>query len=298
MTTEDARPRFDLQAHSDQSDGALAPAQVVRLARESGVELLALSDHDTVSGVQEALEAGRNAGIAVATAVEVSTVDIANEDLHVLGYGIDHHDEGLRESLEHFRADRGRRVERMAGALEELGLHVDPEVLRTRRRSGRSLGRPHLAQAVFDDPRNAARLLDEGLRDPTQILRAYLIPGKPAYRRRTTPTVEEAIAAIHGAGGLAVWAHPFWDMSDPAQVLATIERFVDLGLDGVEAFYVTHDRDQTLLLCDTCDRLGLLSTGSSDFHGPEHPLFSRFRAFSLHGRKPHLGAIAKRPERI
>jgi predicted metal-dependent phosphoesterase TrpH len=292
MTTGEEPPRFDLQAHSDQSDGALSPQQVVRRAQAAGVELLALSDHDTVGGVPEALEAGRAAGISVATAVELSAVDSDDQDLHVLGYGLDHDNPGLHESLERFRADRGARIGRMTQALEELGLHVDHDALETRLASGRSLGRPHLARAVLDEPRNEARLANERLADATQILQAYLIRGTPAYRGRTTPTVQEAIAAIHAAGGVAVWAHPFWDMSDAARVVATIERFVRLGLDGVEAFYITHDRPQTLLLADTCERLGLLSTGSSDFHGPEHPLFSQFRAFSLQGREPRLGAIA------
>jgi predicted metal-dependent phosphoesterase TrpH len=292
MTTGEEPPRFDLQAHSDQSDGALPPAEVVRRAQAAGVELLALSDHDTVSGVQEALEAGHTVGISVATAVELSAVDSADQDLHVLGYGFDHDDPGLFESLERFRADRGARIGRMARALEELGLHVDHATLQERSASGRSLGRPHLARAVLDEPGNRARLADEQLADATQILQAYLIRGAPAYRGRTTPTVEEAITAIHAAGGVAVWAHPFWDMSDAPQVVSTIERFVTLGLDGVEAFYITHNRPQTLLLADTCKRLGLLSTGSSDFHGPEHPLFSQFRAFSLEGREARLGAIA------
>jgi 3',5'-nucleoside bisphosphate phosphatase len=299
MTAPDARPRFDLQSHSDRSDGALTPAQVVRWARAAGVELLALTDHDTVSGVPEALTAARAEGIVVVPAVELSALDAGNEDrdLHVLGYGIDHRDPALLAALGRFRADRGQRAERMVAALDELGLHVDPEPLAARSRSGGSIGRPHLALAVLGDPRNAVRLRAEGLGDASEILEAYLLPGQPGYRGRTTPTVAEAIAAIHDAGGVAIWAHPFWDISDPAQVLGTIERFVALGLEGVEAFYVTHDRAQTLLVSDACERLGLLSTGSSDFHGPEHPLLSGFRAFSLYGREPRLGAIAAPPTR-
>ena len=294
MAQDTGRPRFDLQSHSDRSDGALAPAQVVRLAQASGVELLALSDHDTVSGVPEALEAARAAGIEVVSAVELSAIDDGHEnhDLHVLGYGFDHRDQELLRALERFRADRGTRAERMAGALRELGLQIDDELLLARTRGGQSIGRPHLALAVLNDPRNAERLREERLGDASQILEAYLLPGQPAYRGRTRPTVSEAISAIHAAGGLAVWAHPFWDISDPEQVLDAIERFVTLGLDGVEAFYVTHDREQTLLLADACERLELLSTGSSDFHGPDHRLFSGFRSFSLHGAVPRLGAIA------
>ena len=89
-----------------------------------------------------------------------------------------------------------------------------------------------------------------------------------------------------------MWAHPFWDIADPGAVLEAIDRFRGWGLDGVECFYATHTREQAELLADRCAALGLLSTGSSDFHGPAHKLFSRFRAFSTYGREPALGPIA------
>jgi len=97
---------------------------------------------------------------------------------------------------------------------------------------------------------------------------------------------------IHDAGGVAVWAHPFWDCDQPEEVLASLERFEGWGLDGVEAFYVTHTREQTHLLADRCERDGLFITGSADFHGPEHERFNAFRAFELYGREPVLGPIA------
>ncbi|HMD51574.1 MAG TPA: PHP domain-containing protein, partial [Solirubrobacteraceae bacterium] len=119
-----------------------------------------------------------------------------------------------------------------------------------------------------------------------------LIEGRPAFRLRKTPTVAEAVEAIHEAGGVAVWAHPFWDISDPEEVLASIDRFKALGIDGVEAFYVTHTREQTELLVERCAALGLLTTGSADFHGPENRLFSRFLAFETYGLEPNLGPLA------
>jgi predicted metal-dependent phosphoesterase TrpH len=180
----------------------------------------------------------------------------------------------------------------MAQALTELGFHVDHARLDAHTAQGNAIGRPHLARAVVEDAANQDRIADEELVDPTLFLQAYLLPGRPAYRGRTTPTVQEAIATIHRAGGLAVWAHPFWDIADQEDVLATAGAFQAWGLDGVEAFYATHDRSQTLALCDLCRRTGLLSTGSSDFHGPDHRLFHQFRAFSLYGREPNLGPIA------
>ena len=123
------------------------------------------------------------------------------------------------------------------------------------------------------------------------MIRAYLIEGRPAFRLRETPTVEQAVEAIHEAGGVSIWAHPFWDVEAPAEALDGIDRFKTLGIDGVEAFYVSHDAEQTKLLAERCAELGLLTTGSADYHGPDNRLFNRFLAFELHGFAPNLGRI-------
>ena len=285
-------PIFDLQSHSIHSDGALEARDVVASAAAAGVELLALSDHDTVDGVQQALDAASDLGVRLVTAVEISSVDRHKQDLHVLGYLIDHHDSVLRDRLSAWRDDREQRAEAMGAALRELGYELDESEISRRRAEGKPIGRPHLADAVVHHPANAQRLRDEGLAERSAFLEAYLIDGKPAFKLRTTPTVTESIEAIHDAGGVAVWAHPFWDVADAGDVLETIDRFREWGLDGVEAFYATHTREQAEMLADRCAELGLLSTGSSDFHGPAHKLFSRFRAFSTYGREPALGAIA------
>ena len=287
--------RFDLQSHSTHSDGALEPAEVVKRAAAAGVELLALSDHDTVSGVSEAQAAGRQHGVRVVSAVEISAVDegaTGARELHILGYAIDHRGPLLTERLTHFLGDRERRTLRMAAALRELGLELDERELDARRAHGQPIGRPHLAEAVLACPVNAPRLKDENIDDIGSLIRAYLVEGRSAFRLRETPTVAEAFAAIHDAGGVAVWAHPFWDLSDPAEALASIDRFRALGLDGVEAFYVTHTREQTELLAERCAALELLSTGSADFHGPENRQFCRFLAFDTYGLEPNLGPIA------
>jgi adenylyl-sulfate kinase len=285
-------PRFDLQSHSQHSDGELPAADVVERAAAAGVELLALSDHDTVDGVDEALAAGALHGVRVVPATEISAVDGPYEDLHVLGYGIDHRSALLQDRLRDARADRERRAAAMAERLRELGFAVDPAPLEARTAAGRPIGRPHLAAAVLAHPGNAGRLGAEGHEDVSSFIPAYLIQGAPAYVARTHPTVEEAIGWIHDAAGVAVWAHPFWDVSEDAEVLAAIDRYSAAGLDGVEAFYVSHTASQAELLADRCAELGLLATGSSDYHGPDHRLFGRFRAFELHGRDPNLGPIA------
>jgi predicted metal-dependent phosphoesterase TrpH len=291
MSTRGRAPTFDLQSHSVCSDGTPPPSAVGAAAAAAGVRTLALTDHDTVDGVAEALAAAKRCAITVVPAVELSTVDALGEDFHVLGYGLDHTDETLARRLVEWRADRAARIDRMVEMLDELGLTPDPTELDARRATGCPIGRPHLAAAAIAG--NRELLQAAGLDEPSAFLEAYLVPGRPAYCRRTTPTVLEAIRAIHDAGGVAVWAHPFWDLAHDDDVRAALGRFAAAGLDGVEAFYATHNREQTLLLCELAEEHDLLTTGSADFHGPDHRLFSRFRAFDLYGRKARLGPIGK-----
>ena len=178
----------------------------------------------------------------------------------------------------------------MAIRLGELGLQPDRAELDARLAADRPLGRPHLAAAAVTAHRE--RLEPHGLAEPSAFLEAFLVPGCPAYCCRERPTVADAIAAIHGAGGVAVWAHPFWDVDERDAVRGMLVRFKAVGLDGVEAFYATHDAAQTQLLVTIAAELGLLTTGSADFHGPAHRHFSRFRAFDLYGFEPNLGPIA------
>jgi hypothetical protein len=289
---EHPAPTFDLQSHSVHSDGALSPAEVVASAAAAGVALFALSDHDTTEGVAEATVAADRAGIRLVTATEITALFDGRQDLHVLGYNIDPDDPALVAALARSRGDRENRARAMIEALTELGFAVDEETLAQRSAQGQSIGRPHLARAVVSRPENHERLAAAGLLDPTAFLVEYLIEGRPAFVPRAAPSVPEAIELIHGAGGVAVWAHPFWDIENAEAVIEALERFQASGLDGVEAFYVTHTEEQTRLLVDHAAQSGLLTTGSSDFHGPEHHTFSRFRAFSTFGLQPTLGPLA------
>jgi 3',5'-nucleoside bisphosphate phosphatase len=287
-------PRFDLQSHSTHSDGALPAAEVVQRAAAAGVQLLALSDHDTISGVSEAIDEGRRVGVRVVPAVEISAVDAGSSvprELHILGYCIDYTGQVMTERLTAFLADREKRTLRMRDGLREVGFDLDEAEIDARIAEGKPIGRPHLAGAVLRAPANAERLQQEGIDDVGSLIRGYLIEGKAAFRLRETPTVAEAVQAIHDAGGVAIWAHPFWDISDPDEVLATIDRFHALGRDGVEAFYITHTRENTELIAGRCAELELLTTGSADFHGPENRQFSQFMAFDTYGIEPNLGPI-------
>jgi 3',5'-nucleoside bisphosphate phosphatase len=264
----------------------------VDAAAQAGVTVLALTDHDTVSGVQQAAEAAARKDIELVPAAELSALHGDYEDFHILGYRLNYDAPDLLAALEDFRQDRDDRAKGMAQRLGDLDFAVDDELLDERRRSGRPIGRPHLAQAVLADSNNDERLLREGIDDVGDFIERYLVPGSPAYLPRSRPTVEEAIELIHGADGVAVWAHPFWDLASIDDVLSTLGEFTDQRIDGVEAFYPTHDEEQTVALADAAEARNLLTTGSSDFHGPEHGIFNRFRAHHLYGRAPRLGPIA------
>jgi predicted metal-dependent phosphoesterase TrpH len=287
--------RFDLQSHSTHSDGELGAADVVAAASKAGVELLALSDHDTVTGVSEAIDAGSRMGVRIVPAVEISAIDNDGSiprELHILGYGIDHEGRSLTKNLQEFLSDREARTLRMAAKLREVGFELDEAEINERLAAGQPIGRPHLANAVLRAPANAPRLQAEEIDDVGSLIRGYLIEGRSAFSLRETPTIAEAVDAIHDASGVAVWAHPFWDIAEDDEVLDAIDRFRELGIDGVEAFYVTHTHEQTDLLARRCAELRILTTGSADFHGPDHKTFAKFLDFETHGHEPNLGPIA------
>src|SRR5271167_4080819 len=170
--------RFDLQSHSTHSDGALEAAEVVERAARAGVELLALSDHDTVSGVAEALSAGERHGVRVVPAVEISAIDVDAQtprELHILGYNIDHAGPVLTARLAEFLADREQRTLRMAAALKELGFELDERQITARVAEGQPIGRPHLAEAVLGCAANGPRLQAEGIDDVGSLISAYLV---------------------------------------------------------------------------------------------------------------------------
>lgn len=255
---------LELQAHSTVSDGELRPADVVRAAAAAGVTTLALTDHDAVEGVPEAGTAARDAGIALVPAVEVSCVHPPFDDLHMLGYWVDV--AAISPLCE--RAQR-ERVERAAEIIEKLragGFELTLEDAVAEAGGAESIGRPHIARAA-----GATR---DGMK---AFFEEWLVPdGGKAFVPRRWPSAREAVDLIHEAGGAAVLAHPFWDIKDPNTIAGLIG---ELPLDGVECFYPSHDREQTRYLVSVCADRGLAMTGSSDFHGPSHKLFSAFGAY-------------------
>ncbi len=258
---------IELQAHSTVSDGELPPAKVVEAAVAAGVTTLALTDHDAVAGVTEATTTAGEAGIQLVPATEMSCVHEYADDLHVLGYWIDL--EAISPACERAQRERVERAGEIVDRLRAHGFDLTLDDAIAEAGDALSVGRPHIARAAGARPEEMNAFFTE-----------YLVPGAKAFVPRRWPTAAEAVDLIHEAGGSAVVAHPFWDVGDPAAVRRLIEA---LDVDGVECFYPAHGRDQTEFLLDLCRERGLVPTGSSDFHGPNHKTFSRFGAYDTYG---------------
>ena len=254
---------LDLQSHSTYSDGELPPAEVVAAAAEAGVTTLALTDHDAVDGVAEAAEAAKEAGIVLVPAAEISCVHGRLDDMHMLGYWVDTN--AMAPACERAQKERVTRAQEIVERLNAQGVPVRFEDAIAQAGDASSVGRPHIAKAAGVKPDEMSAFFEE-----------WLIPGAKAFVRRRWPDATEAIETIHGAGGAAVLAHPFWDLDDPGEVATLVG---ELDLDGVEVFYPAHDRKQTEFLLDLCRDRGLAATASSDFHGPNHKMFDSFCSY-------------------
>jgi 3',5'-nucleoside bisphosphate phosphatase len=258
---------IELQAHSTVSDGQLEPAAVVEAAAKAGVTTLALSDHDAVAGVAEAARAADDLRLELVPAVELSCVHEYADDLHVLGYWIDL--DAIAPACERAQRERVSRAGEIVERLRSFGFQLTLEDAVAEAGDALSVGRPHIARAAGTEPEQMNAFFEE-----------YLVPGAKAFVPRRWPTADQAVELIHEAGGAAVVAHPYWDVKDPQQVESLIAA---LELEGVEAFYPDHSREQTEHLLGICSARGLTPTGSSDFHGPAHKTFSRFGAYQTYG---------------
>jgi predicted metal-dependent phosphoesterase TrpH len=244
----------DLHSHTTASDGTLAPRALVRLAARHGVRVLAVTDHDSTSGLPEAMDEARMLGtLEIVPGLEINC-DVPGAEIHILGYGVDWEARWFQEFLEAQREERRQRVYRIAERLAELGVPIDPAEVFALVKEG-SAGRPHVAQVMVD--RGYVKTVREAFDK-------YLGANGPASvpRRRLTPV--EAVRVIRRARGVPVLAHPGLADRD-----ALIPELVEAGLMGIETYYPEHSSAQTAAYKDMCARLGLVATGGSDFHGPQ-----------------------------
>ncbi len=248
----DSARLVDLHVHTTASDGAFSPRQIVQMALDAGLSAVAITDHDTVGGVEEAISAAKGTGLSVIPGVEISS-DLPKGEAHILGYYLDVHHPDLLELLATLRKSRWDRARRMVEKLGALGMPVSWDRVAAIANGG-AVGRPHVARA----------LMEAGHVSSVQDAFALYIGREgPAYVDRYKLTPVEVTQAVRRWGGLPVLAHPSF-VTDLEVLLPTL---VAAGLVGLECYYTGYSSDVTASLRRLARTNGLVATGGSDFHG-------------------------------
>ena len=250
--------RIDLHTHSSISDGTDSPAELIVKARDAGLDVVALTDHDTFDGLDEAAGAGDRLGVELVRGMELSCTRSGNS-VHLLAYGADPAAPGLADEMAKVRGGRMGRLAGVLGRLAELGVPVTEEQVLAEVGSSPSVGRPHIADAMVKAGH---------VHDRTEAFDRFLADGGPAHVPRYAIDVERGIDLVHEAGGVAVIAHP-WGRGREAALPAEFLRALtaEHRLDGIEVDHHDHDLQTRSRLRALADELGLLVTGSSDYHG-------------------------------
>lgn len=250
----------DLHIHSNFSDGLLSPEEIVRKARDEGLTVISITDHDIVDGIDSATAEGKKMGIKVIPGIEFTT-DLPGTEIHILGYYIDHKAHWLQELLSRIRDDRKNRIYKIVDKLKKIGVDISAEEILKLAEKG-SAGRPHVARV----------LLDKGLvKSVQEAFNKYLSNDAPAYVPHFRLTPAEAVQTIKKAGGIPVYAHPAVSNKDEI-----IPELMVNGLAGIEVYYSKHSDYQIRHYKALAEKYGLLMTGGSDYHG-----FSTVRDVSL-----------------
>lgn len=249
----------DLHTHTDRSDGTFAPAELVRLAAARGLDVVAVTDHDTTEGLEEAIAVGSEAGIEVVPGVELSA-EHEGRSIHVLCYWMDVANAGLQEELRRLRDERFRRGERMVGKLRDLGLPIEFERVREIAR-GDNVVRPHIAQAMVE----AGLVATE-----EEAFDLWIGDGRPGHVAKHALPPLDAVELILRAGGVCALAHPgMWgnETSVPDELIEAMARS---GMGGLEVDHTDHTPEQRERYRELAVRLDLVPTGGSDCHGTRY----------------------------
>ena len=251
--------RIDLHTHSLCSDGAQVPADVVRTAAEAGLSAIALSDHDCIDGVQEAMDAGKALGVEVIPAVELSAQ--SDTELHILGYFIDIHNKKLQDMMAYALQVRDERQVEVCRKLNEQGFDITMDELREEA-NGKVLCRAHFAKIMV------RKGYAESVKD---AFNRYLSVGCYAYSNRQALTGPEAVSLIHEAGGIAVAAHLHLIKMPDAELKEYLKSLIPYGLDGIEGYYTDYTPDMERRYRAMAEELGLVISGGTDYHGANKP---------------------------
>jgi len=254
--------RIDLHTHSLCSDGAQVPTEVVRTAAEAGLAAIALSDHDCIDGVQEAMDAGKALGVEVIPAVELSAQ--SDTELHILGYFIDIHNKKLQDMMAYALQVRDERQEEVCRKLNEQGFDITMDELREEA-NGKVLCRAHFAKIMV------RKGYAESVKD---AFNRYLSVGCYAYSNRQALTGPEAVSLIREAGGIAVAAHLHLIKMPDDELKEYLKSLIPYGLDGIEGYYTDYTPDMERRYRAMAKELGLVISGGTDYHGANKPHIS------------------------
>ncbi|MGH8685099.1 MAG: 3',5'-nucleoside bisphosphate phosphatase [Nitrosospira sp.] len=266
-------PNIDLHCHSTISDGLLTPTQLVEHAAARGVDMLALTDHDDVAGLEEARRVAADKSIIFVNGVEVSA-SWRGQTLHIVGLGIDPEHPQLVRGLKSIRDGRTVRARSIAAQLDKFGIHGSFEGAYANTGDGRLIGRTHFARF----------LVQQGYaKDVRSVFKKYLVKGKPGYVPHQWATLSDAVGWICDSGGRAVIAHPARYKLGKDALDELLLEFRALGGEAIEVITASHTPEQSLLFARHSQRMGLLASRGSDFHGPGESYFDL-------GRMPELPA--------
>ncbi len=249
----------DLHSHSTVSDGTLTPTELVERAHEKGVELFALTDHDATEGLNEASLAADRLGLAFVPGIELS-VTWSHQTFHIVGLGINPDDKILNNGLMTLREFRGKRGEEIARKLEKKGLENALEGAK-KFANGEILSRTHFARYLVEQGK---------AKDIRQVFKRYLVKGKPGYVAGKWASLEDALSWIHGAGGIAVIAHPARYKISATRLRQLITEFKELGGLGFEAISGSHSPEEEDRMARLANQYELYLSKGSDFHSPEN----------------------------
>ena len=266
----------DLHAHSTASDGSLSPTRLMQRAHAAGVEVMALTDHDTLEGLPEAREAAAGLGLGFVPGVEIS-VTWERITVHIVGLGVDPESEVLDRGLARLREFRDWRAEEIGRRLARHGIAGAFEGALAYS-NGRLISRTHFARFLVEKCH---------ARDLRAVFRRFLVNGKPGYVAGQWAELEDAVRWIHEAGGQAVIAHPARYKVNRSKLRRLIGEFVELGGEAIEVVSGSHSREDYFTIAAHAHDFGLLASAGSDYHGPEHPWIELGRLPALpRGCKP------------
>lgn len=251
---------FDLHCHSNASDGALTPTQVVERAAAHGAQMLALTDHDCLAGLAEARAAAETRQLPFIDGVEVSVTWRDKHTIHIVGLGIDPTDQTLLDHLSQVRQGRRERLQQMSELLAAKGITGVYEGAMALAANPDMVGRAHIARY----------LVSQGVcKDVRSVFRQYIVPGKPGYVKHEWAQLDDAVAWILNAGGTAVIAHPGRYEFKRTTMTALLTEFKQAGGEAIEVASASHSLDERLLYARYADEFDLLSSAGSDFHVPD-----------------------------